>query len=571
MTPQSDKVIVGYFTSWSIYARDYQPSAVPYQHLTHINYAFINLLESSPGTYKLALGDSYADVEKAFPTDSWSDPPGTLRGNFNQFHLFRKQFPHIRIFASVGGWTWSKHFSDVASSSKSREAFAKSCLEFVTQYGFDGIDIDWEYPVEGGLESNSSRSSDKQNYTLLLECVRKELDKSQTTLGERFLLTICGPPGTAKPRNLELSKINGIVDWINVMAYDFHGSWDKLTGHNAPLFDNGDPSGPGLNVNDTMMCYRQGGMSAQKLVMGVPFYGRSWKGASQTKSKAVSSCPGVYLPSQGIGEGTWEPGVQDYRDTIHRYDQSHSHWDSAAKVPYIFDKSDGTFVSYENERSMAEKAAYIAKSGFKGAMIWELSGDLRGSDGCEKGGNGGLLKVLSRELNGNSGASLTESVIKTQISDNQSAKGELDSQLQQLSLDSSAKQSEATRPTPHEQVSSHVLREWDRESVYVGGDSVTFKGKTWRAGWWTRADEPGTTGEWGVWRAASSDESAPEYGDSSASEQKHVGGEGNRSYWDPQTAYTKGCVVKHGGRNWTAGWWTCGEVPGSTGQWGVWR
>ncbi|CAF5161498.1 unnamed protein product, partial [Rotaria sp. Silwood1] len=121
---------------------------------------------------------------------------------------------------SVGGWTWSSNFSDVALTNQSRSIFAASCVEFVQKYGFDGIDLQWVYPVSGGMSGNSERPEDTQNYVLLLEEIRRQLD---AILNKTYLLTVDTGATTERIANLDLPGMAAHVDWFNVMTYDFHG------------------------------------------------------------------------------------------------------------------------------------------------------------------------------------------------------------------------------------------------------------------------------------------------------------------------------------------------------------
>ena len=91
--------------------------------------------------------------------------------NFAKFRAIRDEHPNLKLMASVGGWSWSKNFSNMAADEITRRSFANSVVEFLRVYQLDGIDIDWEYPVEGGEESNSRRPEDKQNFTLMMSVV----------------------------------------------------------------------------------------------------------------------------------------------------------------------------------------------------------------------------------------------------------------------------------------------------------------------------------------------------------------------------------------------------------------
>src|SRR5262249_14122871 len=160
---------------------------IPAAKLTHVNYAFAKI---GP-TGECALFDSYAAIDKFYPGDKWD--AGFLRGNFHQLQILKQKHPHLKTLISVGGWTLSGPFSDVALTPASRSKFAKSCVAFATKYGFNGVDIDWEYPVGGGLEGNKTRPEDKANYTLLLAELRQELDSQGKKDNKHYLLTIAAP------------------------------------------------------------------------------------------------------------------------------------------------------------------------------------------------------------------------------------------------------------------------------------------------------------------------------------------------------------------------------------------
>src|SRR5262245_481005 len=193
-----EKRVVGYYTSWSIYARNYLANQIPAAQVTHINYAFANLVGGV-----IALGDYYADVDRFYPGDCWN--PGCRRGNFHQLEIHKQNNPGLRTLISIGGWTWSGGFSDAVLTPASRATFAASIVNFVDQYYFDGADIDWEYPVSGGLPSNPTRPQDKQNYTLFLQELRAQFTARSVLTGKQYLLTIAAPANPAIIDNLEVA------------------------------------------------------------------------------------------------------------------------------------------------------------------------------------------------------------------------------------------------------------------------------------------------------------------------------------------------------------------------------
>jgi chitinase len=357
MTPiQSEYKKVGYFSSWSTYS-NYNPVDIDASKLTHINYAFANI--SSDG--KIALGDSWADVEKPFPGDTEDQP---YKGNFYQLTKLKQQYPHLKTLISVGGWTWSEKFSDVALTEQSRTIFAQSSLDFILKYGFDGIDLDWEYPVAGGEPDNIHRPEDKQNFTLLLKKIRETLDAQSAKDGKKYLLTIAGGTGNGYANNTELNLIHQYVDYIQVMTYDLHGSWESITGMNAPLYR--DPETKfysDFSVQDAILIYLNKGVPANKLIMGIPFYGRVYNQVNNLEN-------GLYQSFTGGGSSiTYAELEASYvnKNGFSRY------WEPDSKVPWLFNGTQ--FVSYDDPESLGYKTSFIKSMGLGGAMMWELGHD----------------------------------------------------------------------------------------------------------------------------------------------------------------------------------------------------
>jgi chitinase len=353
---QNSYKMVGYYTSWSTYS-NFQVTNIDASKLSHINYAFANI--SSDG--KIALGDSWADVEMAFPGDVADQP---YKGNFYQLTKLKQQYPHLKTLISVGGWTWSEKFSDVALTEQSRTIFAESCLQFILKYGFDGVDLDWEYPVSGGEADNIHRSEDKQNYTLLIKKIRETFDAQSAKDGKTYLLTIAGAAGDFFAKNTELNMIQQYVDYIQIMTYDIHGSWDTMTGMNAPLYrDPGSLFSGEWSLQDSVQTYLNSGVPANKLVMGMPFYGRSY-------SQVTNSNNGLYQPFSGNGSaisyGVLEANYIGKNGFV-RY------WEPDSKVPWLFNGTQ--FISYDDAESMGYKTAFIKSMGLGGGMMWELSQD----------------------------------------------------------------------------------------------------------------------------------------------------------------------------------------------------
>lgn len=310
--------------------------------LTHINYAFANI----GSDLKIMMG--YPDKDPA---------------NFTKLNELKLLYPELKTIIAVGGWSWSGRFSDVALTEASRTTFADSCVAFMKQYGFDGIDIDWEYPVSGGLSTNVKRPEDKTNFTKLLQKLRETLDEQGLVDGKKYILSFAGAAGSWYVNNTELGILQQYVDYGNVMTYDIHGNWDKYTDFNAPLYNNSKASPQyKWSVDSSINAWIQGGFPKEKLIMGVPFYGYKY-------NSVINSNDGLYQ--------TYASGSSiSYGNIALNYLNAFGYkrfFDSESMVPWLFNGA--TFISYEDEQSMGLKANYIKTKGLGGAMIWELSQD----------------------------------------------------------------------------------------------------------------------------------------------------------------------------------------------------
>ncbi len=351
--------VVGYFTSWSIYDTQYFVTDIEASLLTHINYAFANI--SADG--EVVLGDPWADVEIPL-ADEPEDAP--LKGNFHQLQLLKEQYPHLQTLISVGGWTWSGRFSDVALTAESREKFAKSARDFMIEYGFDGVDLDWEYPTGGGNVGNTERPEDLENFVLLLEAVRAELDAQGEADGRHYLLTIAAGAGKSAYEPLDWDRIHPVLDFINVMTYDMSGGWSEVSGLSAPLYDSSADPVEGMSTDSVMQAFLGLGIPSDKIVLGVPFYGHSWNGVSDENN-------GLYQPFKQADAINYDYRLLTtggYLDTMTRF------WHDEAQVPWLYtDANDGLIISYEDPTSIKLKAQYARDNGLGGVMFWELSDD----------------------------------------------------------------------------------------------------------------------------------------------------------------------------------------------------
>ncbi|WP_059350193.1 glycosyl hydrolase family 18 protein [Bacillus coahuilensis] len=347
---------VGYYTSWSAYM-GYYATDIDANKLTHINYAFAKI--STDG--KIELGDPKVDVH----TQLDGDPDGLpYYGNFYQLNQLKEEYPHIKTLISVGGGLWSERFSDVALTEHSRTVFAESVRDFILTYGFNGVNIDWEYPVAGGEEDNVHRPEDKQNYTLLFQKLRDELDEQGEKDGNEYLVTMAGGAVESFAANTELGLIQDYVDYIEIMAYDFHGEWDSYTGLNAPLFQNAFSRNYfEWSIHDAVVMYLSEGVSPEKVILGLPFYGRTYREVENEDN-------GVY--QDYYGEGT-ALSYAEIEEVYVNNDEYVRYFEEDSKVPWLFNGIE--FISYDDPESIGYKTSYIRENGLGGAMMWELRHD----------------------------------------------------------------------------------------------------------------------------------------------------------------------------------------------------
>lgn len=367
LLPVPSRKVVGYYTSWSIFTYQYFVPDIPAEYLTHLIYAFADI--SPEG--ECIPGDVWADLRYMYPGDHEIE---TVRGNFKQLGLLKEQYPHLKTLISTGGWIWSDKFSGVAASAAARNRFARSCVALMQSYGFDGIDIDWQFPVVGGPAGVGS-PEDTGNFTLLLAELRRVLDEQEALQGEDYLLTIAAPARPSLYRHLDLAGLHPSVDWISVQAFSYHVGQSGFTRHHAPLYPSSTDPDPdqvvrtGYNVDATIRAYLAARVPPEKLVLGVPFYGHGWEGADAANN-------GLFQPFEGLPDRDLGEGVYAYRDLSPDLTTSAvRYWDEEAQAAWLYDSETGTMVSYEDVGSITAKARYVDALFLGGMMAWELGFD----------------------------------------------------------------------------------------------------------------------------------------------------------------------------------------------------
>ena len=339
--------IVGYYPAWSNPERDGPASDLPGNLLTHIIYAFSTI---DPKTNTCVYGAESVD-----------------KYHLKNLRQLKQKYPHLKVLMAIGGATPSKEFSNMAADDKLRQKFVKSCLDlYLGAYPevIDGFDMDWEFPGVGV----GTRKEDKQNFTLLMKEFRRQLDERGKQKSRSYLLTAAVPAGAWLVQNYELTELAPLVDWFNVMTYDFSGAWSKATNFTAPLYRAKNDPYPTNNVDATVQAYLKAGVLPHKITLGIPFYGRGW-------TTKTADNQGLY---QDLARGDVSGTAFTYRNLVDNYVGKNNYfhyWDYGAKVPWLFNPTDRVFITYEDPESIGYKADYIANHYLGGAMIWHLTSD----------------------------------------------------------------------------------------------------------------------------------------------------------------------------------------------------
>jgi chitinase len=307
--------------------------------LTHINYAFVDVKDG-----------------KAFLSNLKTDST-----NFRNLNLLKEKNADLKILISLGGWTWSENFSDAVLTEASRKIFAKSAVDIIRNYDLDGVDIDWEYPGIPGEEGNVYRPEDKQNYTLMFEALRKELDSFEKESGKKKLLTTATAGFVSFLNTTEMGKAAHYLDYVNLMTYDlFQG--DTVV-HHANLYLS-DKYNSQHAVDKAVKEFHKAGVPMEKLVVGIPFYGRMFRVEKLDKGFGQKQKSQEYME-----------GYTYFKDSLVNKKGFKAFRDEVAKVPYLVNDQTGEILMYEDEESVKEKCQYVLDHKLGGVMFWEYDSD----------------------------------------------------------------------------------------------------------------------------------------------------------------------------------------------------
>jgi chitinase len=334
-----------------------------------------------------------------------------MYGNFAAIQQLKQLHPNLKVLMSIGGAsaTNTAAFVTAASTAAGRQALAASCINMfvsgniapgITAPGlFDGFNIDWEFPT----------ATDTQNFTLLLQEFRTQLNALSKTTGKPYVMSFDGPAGAQNYVNIDLKRAAAQVDFITIDGYNYAGSWDTQTNDASPLFDSRqDPNyGQGLDIDSTVDAYLKAGVPPHKYTMGLPLYGAGWTGVANVNHGLYQNSSGpspVYLAS-GKGECTdtsgntpgcdvlLTPGTATYSTLAHLTANGYrTYFDPRRVAVSLYDPAAETFYTYDNPETARLKMLYIdakVPGGLGGAYVWALKDD---------DANGTMVKTMANVL-----------------------------------------------------------------------------------------------------------------------------------------------------------------------------
>ncbi|QAT90304.1 chitinase [Spodoptera exempta nucleopolyhedrovirus] len=403
---RSDKIVAAYFVEWGVYLRQFPVDKIPVPNLSHVLYGFVPIcggegindaLKTVPGSFealqrscagradfKVAIHDPWAAIQKPQKgVSTWNEP---YKGNFGQLMAVKNANPHLKVLASIGGWTLSDPFYHMHDQNV-RQTFIDSVEEFLLTWKFfDGIDIDWEFPGGKGANPNVGDAvRDRRTYTLLLQELRLRLDALGTRTNRYYSLTSAVSAGNDKIAVVDYTEAQKYLDVIFLMTYDFKGAWSNTDlGHQTALFaPTWRPDEPYCADRAVEAMLNQN-VPASKIAIGIAMYGRGWTGVVSDNEN---------IPFLGVGtgpvSGTWEAGVVDYRQIVHNMSQYDYSYDDVAKGAYVYSKETGNLITYDDPKSVTDKTKYVLDHELAGLFAWEIDAD-----------NGDILNAINKGLGG---------------------------------------------------------------------------------------------------------------------------------------------------------------------------
>jgi len=348
-----NKKVVCYWGTWANYRPEggkFTPEDIDATLCTHLIYSFAGL---DSGNWSIKSLDPWMDLEDNYGL-----------GGFKKATALKITHPHLKVTLAIGGWNeGSAKYSEMAKDPVKRKRFADSSIKFIKKHNFDGLDLDWEYPGKRG-----GAPEDKTNFISLIKDLHSVFSK------HKLLLTAAiGAATETIDAAYDVEKMYKYLDYVHVMCYDYHGKWDKKTGHNAPLHSRPteSPKDLALNVEYTLAYLIKRGAKPEKTVLGVPLYGRAYTLANPNSNKMGAPA----LDTSFQGPYTREDGFLGYNEIcISQLNQEWNLvWEEHHLAPYMY-RGD-SWLSFDNERSIALKSQFAFDQGLAGVMTWSIDTD----------------------------------------------------------------------------------------------------------------------------------------------------------------------------------------------------
>jgi len=375
--PDGAKKVVCYYSSWAFYRPGYGKFDIddidPFL-CTHLNYGFANMNNM---TWEIVAYDPWFDLA---PNDEGCDAAHCHHDTYRRFNALKQKNPNLKTFLSIGGWnSGSEQWSMMASEPERRKIFIDSVMKFVSIFGWDGIDFDWEYP---GDREGADPEHDKENFSIF----SKELGAALHAQGKLFTAAMSQDYKRAGIA-YDMAALTQAYDWFNIMDYDYHGGWENFTGHNTPLFGRHEEDADGhpghrYNLNDSISYYIDAGVPREMIVVGMATFGHSW-------TLLDPSVNGLYCPTIGgtpPGPYTRQEGFLEYYEILQAFNNDTLPWlpgatpkgwttviDGCYMAPYSFNGP--YWVGYDNVESMRIKGQWVNSMELGGSMVWSIEAD----------------------------------------------------------------------------------------------------------------------------------------------------------------------------------------------------
>ncbi|MDI9885757.1 glycosyl hydrolase family 18 protein [Streptomyces sp. HNM0645] len=707
--------VIGYFTGWRTGKNGepaYLASDIPWDKITHVNYAFGHV----DGDNRLSVGADVPDNPATGTTwpgiaGAEMDPAFPYKGHFNLLGKFKKQHPDVKTLISVGGWAETGGYfaadgsrvdsggfyamatnTDGSVNQAGIDTFAESAVAFVKKYGFNGVDIDYEYPTsmkDAGnpldhTVSNPRRAGLVKGYAALMRTLREKLDRAGAADGKHYLLTVAAPSSGYLLRGMETFQVQKYLDYVNIMSYDLHGAWNEYVGPNASLFDDGKDGelaaagvystsqygGIGYLNTDWAYHYFRGSMPPGRINIGLPYYTRGFKNVQGGTDGLWGRAPSTTCPAgSGLTRcGDGAVGIDNLwhdKDTAGRESPAGSNpmwhaknlelgvvgdyvtrygfpagttltgtyvrrYDALLVAPWLWNAEKKVFLSTEDEQSVGAKADYVVDRGIGGTMVWELAGDYGWNAAKGQYETGDTLTTAMYEKfrtappygARRAAGPMPAEAVDVEVEFGQFPLGDSNYPISPklritnrttatlpggtefrfdygTSAPGNAKDQSGFGTTvvrsdhtgtnagglkgDHHRVSLK-LPGWQTlapgasveiDFVYYlpvstpSNWTVTFGGKTYAL-----ADDlarGATVVDPGTGTSGGGSDTGGTTGGAAGGTSGGGGGQCTAPPWNATAEYGGGTTVSHDSRTWKAKWWTKGEEPGTTGEWGVWQ